>query len=222
MLVHYSNGDPLAAAAPKTDERKFRLRAAAIGTVVSLVLLLSGGSISLRPSGLFTARNLQFLGDKGTTEPPTNDIDDTFIYAGCYVSEQSLDTYTVSGNNRAIQCREKCPLARFFGVAETVCSCFVIIPTQSLAFGSCASPGIDDTQERMELYFNVAVDITCGSERTEAVRNFLTEEGDAPFGFDIVSNTFLDSPFLFYKEKCGTNIYEVRAVGITFYFISPF
>ena len=36
------------------------------------------------------------------------------------------------------------------------------------------------------------------------------EEDDAPFGFDIVSNTFRSSPFELYKDECGTNIYEVQ------------
>eukprot|EP00543_Licmophora_paradoxa_P008226 CAMPEP_0202459112 /NCGR_PEP_ID=MMETSP1360-20130828/31613_1 /ASSEMBLY_ACC=CAM_ASM_000848 /TAXON_ID=515479 /ORGANISM="Licmophora paradoxa, Strain CCMP2313" /LENGTH=573 /DNA_ID=CAMNT_0049079989 /DNA_START=562 /DNA_END=2283 /DNA_ORIENTATION=+ len=52
--------------------------------------------------------------------------------------------------------------------------------------------------------------MTCSQERTETVRNFLVEEDDVPFGFDIVSNTFRSSPFDLFKDECGTNIYEVQ------------
>ena len=63
---------------------------------------------------------------------------------------------------------------------------------------------------RMEMYFKVNADETCSQDTTSKVRNFLVEEDDVPFGFDIVTNQFRPSPFELYKSECGTNIYEVQ------------
>ena len=62
----------------------------------------------------------------------------------------------------------------------------------------------------MEVYFKTNIDSTCNQETTSKVRNFLVEEDDAPFGFDIVADQFRPSPFELYKDECGTNIYEVQ------------
>ena len=61
----------------------------------------------------------------------------------------------------------------------------------------------------MEVYFKKNLDSTCNQETTSKVRNFLVEEDDAPFGFDIVTNQFRLLPFE-HKDECGTNIYEVQ------------
>lgn len=60
------------------------------------------------------------------------------------------------------------------------------------------------------MYFKVHADETCSQDTTSKVRNFLVEEDDVPFGFDIVTNQFRPSPFELYKSECGTNIYEVQ------------
>ncbi len=60
------------------------------------------------------------------------------------------------------------------------------------------------------MYFRVNKDETCNQVTTSKVRNFLVEENDVPFGFDIVTNQFRPSPFELYKTECGTNIYEVQ------------
>ena len=62
----------------------------------------------------------------------------------------------------------------------------------------------------MEVYFKPNFDDTCNQATTSTVRNFLVEEDDAPFGFDIVTNQFRPSPFELFKDQCGTNIYEVQ------------
>mmetsp|Transcript_32672 Transcript_32672/g.49272 ORF Transcript_32672/g.49272 Transcript_32672/m.49272 type:complete len:332 (-) Transcript_32672:1259-2254(-) len=62
----------------------------------------------------------------------------------------------------------------------------------------------------MEMYFKVNADETCSQDTTSKVRNFLVEEDDVPFGFDIVTNQFRPSPFELYKSECGTNVYEVQ------------
>eukprot|EP00542_Grammatophora_oceanica_P012516 CAMPEP_0194044486 /NCGR_PEP_ID=MMETSP0009_2-20130614/15946_1 /TAXON_ID=210454 /ORGANISM="Grammatophora oceanica, Strain CCMP 410" /LENGTH=786 /DNA_ID=CAMNT_0038689017 /DNA_START=185 /DNA_END=2545 /DNA_ORIENTATION=+ len=145
--------------------------------------------------------------------PPIPSGPSPFISVGCFRSETSLDTHPVLGSSFeswAWQCSSRC-FTRYFGVSNNICSCFVVVPDDRLAIGSCASV-TDGTPEenRMELYFNERTSTTCSQERTETVRNFLVEEDDAPFGFDIVSNTFRTSPFDLYKDECGTNIYEVQ------------
>ena len=139
----------------------------------------------------------------------------SFVNVGCYESESSLDIHRLSSvntRNRAYECSKACPLTRFFGVTDDICNCFVDVPQNRLTIGSCefAIDDIDESTVMMELYFNEKASTECSQSRTETVRNFLVEEDDAPFGFDIVSNTFRTSPFELFKDECGTNIYEVQ------------
>lgn len=46
----------------------------------------------------------------------------------------------------------------------------------------------------------------CDAGTSMTVRNSIIEEDNAPFGFDIVKNTPLFSPFQLNKDGCGTNI----------------
>ena len=115
--------------------------------------------------------------------------------------------HSQSDDAKAWECSEKC-LTFHFGVTEDkVCHCFVEVPEDRLAIGSCrrVSDNTAPKEQRMEVYFNADTSSTCSQERTETVRNFLVEEDDAPFGFDIVSNTFRSSPFELFKDECGTN-----------------
>lgn len=142
-------------------------------------------------------------GDGGTT---------SFISVGCFEHESSPDTHTLVTSGRARECSSKC-FTRYFGVTSSTCSCFVSAPDNRIAIGSCPdneSTTTTTTALPMEVYFDQATNMACSQERTETVRNFLVEEDDAPFGFDIVANTFRPSPFELFKDECGTNIYEVQ------------
>jgi hypothetical protein len=139
----------------------------------------------------------------------------SFVNVGCYEPESSLDIHRLSSanpKNRAYECSKTC-ITRFFGVSDDICNCFVDVPQSRLSIGSCefvAENENGEQQPTMELYFNERSSNDCSQPRTETVRNFLVEEDDAPFGFDIVSNDFRASPFELFKDECGTNIYEVQ------------
>jgi hypothetical protein len=63
----------------------------------------------------------------------------------------------------------------------------------------------------MEVYFKTTSGEECGNNATRTIRNDLVQEENAIFGFYIVKNKFLDSPFKLYSDDSGTNMYEVKA-----------
>jgi len=148
--------------------------------------------------------------DTSNEEQPPNEV--SFVGVGCYQAELSLDVHpldSISSKGRAYECSKVC-ITRFFGVADDLCSCFVDVPQARLAIGSCELLENASDVKVMELYFNENTTKECSQDRTKTVRNFLVEEDDAPFGFDIVSNSFRSSPFELFKDECGTNVYEVQ------------
>lgn len=138
-----------------------------------------------------------------------------FTSVGCFREEASLDFLELDGRitdqAKPWKCSQYC-LTRFYGVTSDQCKCFVDVPQNRLAIGSCDAVSDEDSDgiASMELYFNQESNLSCSQDRTATVRNFLVEEDDAPFGFDIVDNTFRNSPFEQFKDDCGTNIYKVQ------------
>ena len=102
------------------------------------------------------------------------------------------------------------------------CYCYVDKPKERLSIGPCHRIDVvydlcDDENDsrsspshRMEVFFDPHWNEVCSQETTSTVRNFLVEEDDVPFGFDIVTSEFRPSPFELYKDECGTNMYEVQ------------
>ena len=141
-------------------------------------------------------------------------LPEPILDAGCFEREVSDDAHPLANkmpHRRAKECSTKCR-TRFFGVSDR-CYCLVEVPEHRLTIGNCDSLDKNfnvSPDQRMQLYFNTVFNDECSVETTETVRNFLVEEDDAPFGFDIVTNTFRASPSTLYKDECETNIYEVQ------------
>jgi len=127
-----------------------------------------------------------------------------------FISEP-LSTVGGSVDQRAQECNDVCD-TKHFAISSSMCFCYVEAPKQRLAIGSCNS--VSDTNikkdEIMDAFFKGGVNDQCNQEITTAVRNFFVEEDDAPFGYDISTNSYRLSPFELYKDECGTNIYEVQ------------
>lgn len=105
------------------------------------------------------------------------------------------------------------------------CYCFVEKPLERLSIGPChRTSNIEDVlydpcggegknrspRQEMEVYFDPHWNAGCNQDTSKTVRNFLVEEDDVPFGFDIVTSEFRPSPFELYKDECGTNVFEVQ------------
>lgn len=140
-------------------------------------------------------------------------LDNGFEWIGCFQRQSSVDTLRLDGaldrRSQASDCSDHC-FTSHFGVVESTCYCYAEAPENRLSIGACDSVCAVPIGQRMETYFKTSMDQNCNQETTEAVRNFLVEEDDTPFGYDIISNEFRSSPFELYKDECGTNIYEVQ------------
>jgi MAC/Perforin domain. len=140
-----------------------------------------------------------------TTDAPFQSI-------GCFRFQNSVDRHTIDGfstkDEKASACFVRC-LTLHFGVAGNECFCFAEAPEERLTIGGCDT-SCEDSSQKMEAYFKTDMSDQCNQDTTTAVRNFLVEEDDAPFGYDIVRNDFKQSPFELYKNECGTNIYSVQ------------
>ena len=138
---------------------------------------------------------------------------------GCFYHDEDENTYIseqLSGEGgsmdaRAEECNDICD-TKHFAITDKMCFCYVKAPATRLTIGSCAS--ITETclgrDKMMDAFLKGVVTEECNQENTVAVRNFFVEEDDAPFGYDITSNSFRLSPFELEKDECGTNIYEVQ------------
>lgn len=135
-----------------------------------------------------------------------------FQSIGCFQFQDSVDRHALDGfstkEEKASACFVRC-LTLHFGVAGNECFCFVEAPEERLTIGGCDT-SCEDSSQKMEAYFKTDMSNQCNQAATTAVRNFLVEEDDAPFGYDIVRNVFKQSPFELYKNDCGTNIYSVQ------------
>lgn len=145
-----------------------------------------------------------------------NDGDTSFQNYGCFQYQESLDSQFFINSNEidyVQECSTHCSTFHF-GIttdgSTTTCNCFLRVPLERLSIGSCDNVCNVAKEDRMEVYYNKGVTTECNQDATSAVRNFLVEEDDVPFGFDILTNEFRDSPFELYKDECGTNIYEVQ------------
>lgn len=150
------------------------------------------------------------LEDSGNEERFLKDKD--FWSIGCFLSQASVDSHPLVEGSVAEQadaCHNLC-ITQHFGVADNTCYCYVEVPQQRLAVGSCNTACGTPVAQRMEAYVNLGGDTECNQPATTSVRNFLVEEDDAPFGFDLIQNTYRPSPFELFKEECGTNMYEVQ------------
>eukprot|EP00977_Amphora_coffeiformis_P006450 scaffold1378_cov160-Amphora_coffeaeformis.AAC.6 len=154
------------------------------------------------------------------------------VSIGCFRVEASPDIRTVTATTLVdrIQACDKACSTNYFALSsldrdnfrdddETVsCYCYFERPTERLSIGPCHKIDVvydicddeDTRRQEMEVYFDPRWDDVCNQDTTSTVRNFLVEEDDAPFGFDIVSREFRPSPFELYKDECGTNMYEVQ------------
>lgn len=199
---------------PPTKRKKtYIIVAIAMLLVVFIFCLGLGFGLRARSSATVVADDAtsSFGNNKGDTadEEPFQGGDGSFISVGCFEEQPSLNSHSLFASNtngRAIECNQRC-LTRYFGVVGSSCRCFVSAPTARLSLGSCNNA---HSASDMDVYFDLDMDPQCSQQQTETVRNFLVEEDDAPFGFDIVSNTFRSSPFELFKDECGTNMYEVQ------------
>jgi len=91
-------------------------------------------------------------------------------------------------------------------VSGLVCKCFTNNrpPPTFLAFGACSSVK-DGTphDERMEFYVVTSTSSECSDTQTSSVRDQLTLQGKADFGFDIVADSFRNDIFEYTADKCG-------------------
>mmetsp|Transcript_18687 Transcript_18687/g.29314 ORF Transcript_18687/g.29314 Transcript_18687/m.29314 type:complete len:581 (-) Transcript_18687:1413-3155(-) len=140
--------------------------------------------------------------------------DTEYLSIGCFRTQDSPDKrplMAVTQQDKVDKCNSSCR-TNYFGIIDSTCYCHSDPPQDRLSIGSCQlteNPCVEEDQ-KMEMYFKVNADDTCSQDTTSKVRNFLVEEDDVPFGFDIVTNQFRPSPFELYKSECGTNIYEVQ------------
>lgn len=158
--------------------------------------------------------------------------EDSHVNVGCFRVEDSPDNRTVTGETyleRVQACDAACT-THYFGLSsededdfeeddDTVtCYCYVERPKHRLSIGPCHQIDVvydvcddeDTKRQEMEVYFDPHWNEGCSQDTTSTVRNFLVEENDVPFGFDIVTSEFGPSPFELYKDECGTNVYEVQ------------
>lgn len=196
--------------------------------VVGVVVATSSGSESSSNTANASQQNVTNDGDDkddgGCPSPPSDEDsgnEDRFLQEkdfwsiGCFLRQASVDEHpltTADGASVAEQaaaCHKLC-ITRHFGVAENTCYCYVDSPQQRLTIGSCQTACGTPVSQRMEAYANLGGDSECNQQVTTSVRNFLVEENDAPFGFDLIQNTYRQSPFELFKEACGTNMYEVQ------------
>jgi len=119
--------------------------------------------------------------------------------------EISPDLHALSGNLLAQQCASMCSLNHFFGIVLAA-----IVNCHCLSIGSCAILDTVSAEECMTLYFYTGKSDMGGQEQMATVRNFLVEEDDVPFSFDIILSTFKASSFELFKDDCGTNMYKVQ------------
>lgn len=129
---------------------------------------------------------------------------DMFISAQIFDEGDSYD-------DKAGKCNEYCD-TKHFAITESECFCYVKAPTKRLTIQGCTSiPGTClDEDKFMDAFLKGVSSEECNQDNSSTVRNFLVEEDDAPFGYDITANSFRLSPFELEKDACGTNIYEVQ------------
>ena len=154
------------------------------------------------------------------------------VSIGCFRMETSPDNRTVTATTLVdrVQVCDKACSTRYFALSssdkdnfkdddDTVsCYCYVERPTERLSIGPCHKIDVvydvcddeDTKRQEMEVFFDPRWNDVCNQDTTSTVRNFLVEEDDAPFGFDIVTRKFRPSPFELYKDQCGTNMYKVQ------------
>ncbi|GFH47453.1 predicted protein [Chaetoceros tenuissimus] len=128
-------------------------------------------------------------------------------------NELSSSTGSDYPSDQAQDCYDLCE-TKHFAITSTKCYCYFDPPTQRINIESCAE--VKDTcldpEVMIDAYMKIETNDSCSQEKTKAVRNYFVEEDDAPFSYDIVSNTFRSSPFELSKDECGTNIYEFHTV----------
>ncbi|GFH47483.1 hypothetical protein CTEN210_03958 [Chaetoceros tenuissimus] len=146
---------------------------------------------------------------------------------GCFFHDQednkSFLEYELSSSSTSLsesapidslakECHDLCD-TKHFAITSSKCFCYVHAPTRRISMGTCASVTTTtclDPELLIDAYMKINTNDICNQEKTEAVRNYFVEEDDAPFSYDIVSNTYRSSPFELTKDECGTNIYEVQ------------
>lgn len=159
--------------------------------------------------------NTQFLRKKSLSP-----IDNFYKDYGCfYHDDKDLKSFLThnlaspggSTDSRAQECSNFCD-TEHFAITSTKCHCYLTAPKKRINIGTCAA--IPDTclglEDKIDAFMKVSTSEVCSQEKTSAVRNYFVEEDDAPFSYDIVSNTYRSSPFELSKDECGTNIYEVQ------------
>ena len=139
-----------------------------------------------------------------------------------YFAIATHEYYSYNNNNNHNQYRDR---DEFDNAEQTVvCYCHVERPKERLSIGPCHRIQVvydlcDDENDKdndpqhhqeMEVFFDPRWKPECNQDTSKTVRNFLVEEDDVPFGFDIALSEFRPSPFELYKDECGTNVYEVQ------------
>jgi len=137
-----------------------------------------------------------------------------YLSIGCFRTQDSPNKrplMAITQEGKADECHSSCRTS-YFGIVDSTCYCHSDSPQDRLSIGSCQFPENPcvEVDQKMEMYFKINADENCGQDTTSKVRNFMVEENDVPFGFDIITNQFRPSPFELFKSKCGTNIYEVQ------------
>ena len=203
--------DVFVVAVPKEAPAKSKKKKIIACSVVIGFLVLVCVGIGVSKSSKSAPATISATDEFGVFEDIEARIPPGVTSIGCFRREESIDKRTLGRTNIIEGCSNDC-LSPFFGIAGRTCACFVESLNQRLSLGSCSSVNNDAAlpSERMEVFFKQDVSQSCSQDRTETVRNFLVEEDDAPFGFDIVENRFRSSPFRLFKDECGTNIYEVQ------------
>mmetsp|Transcript_25245 Transcript_25245/g.47917 ORF Transcript_25245/g.47917 Transcript_25245/m.47917 type:complete len:671 (-) Transcript_25245:1190-3202(-) len=192
-----------------------------VGVMVAVIVASSSGDSETSTSTDSNAAEEIPTGDEDCPSPvDDNEGDDgrflrdqDFWSIGCFLRQASVDEHPLvtagTASEQAEACHNLC-VTRHFGVSDNTCYCYVASPQQRLTVGSCSTACGTPRDQRMEAYVNLGDDTECNQAATTSVRNFLAEEDDAPFGFDLIRNTFRSSPFELFKQECGTNMYEVQ------------
>jgi len=122
---------------------------------------------------------------------------------GCFEDQSTVDYIDLQGSLDIIgDCGKHCS-TDFFGLVGTTCKCFLETPVKRISIGSCRDVGMD-------VYYKRTWSDQCNQDITRNLRDQLVQENNADLGYDIVRNIYLPSPFEFYNNGCGTNIYELN------------
>jgi hypothetical protein len=148
---------------------------------------------------------------------------DLFSYYGCFLTEsipnQNDSLHSINSGEQSLDdwismCHNSCSDANEqFAVTKTKCFCITEPPATRIGFGECILYQHDTCLDDEDFVSAYILNYQGNCDQSGDVRTFrnrLTDLQQAiPLGFEIITNTFVDSPFQLYKKQCETNMYSL-------------